>query len=256
MLKNKEVNEVVDIKDPTLESKIKEQLKIKDEKVTKDDMLRLKKLDIRSHANHNPIESLKGIESAKNLKKLRIENQEIKDITLISELKSLKKLYLSSNEIEDITPIASLTKLSGLKITNNPIKNFFRYEDNKTNIPYFILIEALPITSDMTYLQRKKLEDYLYYNLNKKRAEDLLRSNPKFYTFARLTLTDTEIRTILADRLSNASKRYYKNFMKISPFEDESKAFAQEHGGRRIKKLLLEKELSLSGNRGIPVKRI
>jgi hypothetical protein len=97
---------------------------------TQTDMLALTEL------NTNGIKDLGGLEYAKNLKTLRIDNsisgfykrgdrsdKRIEDISSLSSLNELICLQLSYNHINDISPLKSLKNLKELDLRNNRIKD-------------------------------------------------------------------------------------------------------------------------------------
>ncbi|MFR6598815.1 MAG: cell wall-binding repeat-containing protein, partial [Finegoldia magna] len=69
------------------------------------------------------MKSLKGIEYATNLEKLKVNENEISDLTPLKDLKNLKYLELQRNRIVDVSPLANLKNLEFLKLYNNIIEN-------------------------------------------------------------------------------------------------------------------------------------
>lgn len=75
------------------------------------------------------IKSIEGIQYAKNLKKLKLNENEISDISYLKDLDKLEYLEISRNRIVDIKPLEGLTNLTFLKLYNNwiedvtPLKN-------------------------------------------------------------------------------------------------------------------------------------
>ena len=69
------------------------------------------------------MKSLKGIEYATNLEKLKVNENEISDISPLKDLKNLKYLELQRNRITDVSPLANLKNLEFLKLYNNIIEN-------------------------------------------------------------------------------------------------------------------------------------
>ncbi|MDU1833151.1 MAG: albumin-binding GA domain-containing protein, partial [Finegoldia magna] len=69
------------------------------------------------------MKSLKGIEYATNLEKLKVNENEISDLTPLKDLKNLKYLELQRNRIVDLSPLSNLKKLEFLKLYNNIIEN-------------------------------------------------------------------------------------------------------------------------------------
>ena len=69
------------------------------------------------------MKSLKGIEYATNLEKLKVNENEISDLSPLKDLKNLKYLELQRNRIVDVSPLANLKNLEFLKLYNNIIEN-------------------------------------------------------------------------------------------------------------------------------------
>lgn len=69
------------------------------------------------------IKSIEGIQYAKNLKKLKLNENEISDISYLKDLDKLEYLEISRNRIVDIKPLEGLTNLTFLKLYNNWIED-------------------------------------------------------------------------------------------------------------------------------------
>ena len=69
------------------------------------------------------MKSIKGLEYAKNLKKLKLNENEISDITPLKDLTKLEYLEIQRNRIVDIKPLEKLTNLKFLKLYNNLIED-------------------------------------------------------------------------------------------------------------------------------------
>lgn len=106
----------VDISDINLIFAINESLNKNEltSKITKEEMASLESIDL----SDKNIESLEGIEFAKNLKKIDLSNNYIEDIKQLSSLTALEELNLSNNKIENIEPIKSLVNLKRLDLSN------------------------------------------------------------------------------------------------------------------------------------------
>jgi Leucine-rich repeat (LRR) protein len=122
-------NEPVSFVDPELKEVVAAKLNVSNP--TPNDMLALSELSA------NGIIDLGGLEYAKNLIKLRIDNtilivyrhnnryteKRIEDISALSTLSGLTSLELIRNHITDISPIKSLTKLKELNLRENRIND-------------------------------------------------------------------------------------------------------------------------------------
>ncbi|MGE5295105.1 MAG: leucine-rich repeat domain-containing protein, partial [Solirubrobacterales bacterium] len=110
--------EPVSFRDATLQSVVEEALWVEDP--TPSDMLGFTYLQ----ADSMGIQSLVGLEYAKNLLTLRLsDNQLIADVTPLSGLADLRTLVLNQNRIPDITPLAGLVNLNELDLHHNQIKD-------------------------------------------------------------------------------------------------------------------------------------
>lgn len=69
------------------------------------------------------IKSIKGLEYAKNLKKLKLNENEISDISPLKNLTKLEYLEIQRNRIVDVNPLKNLTNLKFLKLYNNLIED-------------------------------------------------------------------------------------------------------------------------------------
>lgn len=69
------------------------------------------------------MKSIKGLEYAKNLKKLKLNENEISDISPLKNLTKLEYLEIQRNRIVDVNPLKSLTNLKFLKLYNNLIED-------------------------------------------------------------------------------------------------------------------------------------
>jgi len=68
-------------------------------------------------------EDMAQLKYMKNLERLRINADEISDLTPLSELTSLKSLSLFAPPIGDLTPLSKLTRLESLTVYGNQISN-------------------------------------------------------------------------------------------------------------------------------------
>lgn len=121
-----------------------------DEKVTKEDMLKLKQLSVYqsdgidiTKVDKNSkresiipmykldtkwmvtrkMKSIEGIQYAKNLEAIELSECEISDITPLKDLKKLKYIEIDRNRITDVSPLGNLTELEHLKLYNNLIRD-------------------------------------------------------------------------------------------------------------------------------------
>lgn len=69
------------------------------------------------------MKSIKGLEYAKNLRKLKVNENEIADISPLKNLTKLEYLEIQRNRIVDVNPLKNLTNLKFLKLYNNLIED-------------------------------------------------------------------------------------------------------------------------------------
>ena len=69
------------------------------------------------------IKSIKGLEYAVNLEQIKLNENEIADISPLRNLKKLKYIELQRNRIVDVSPLSGLTELRYLKLYNNLIED-------------------------------------------------------------------------------------------------------------------------------------
>lgn len=79
------------------------------------------------------MKSIKGLEYAKNLKKLKLNENEISDISPLKNLTKLEYLEIQRNRIVDVNPLKNLTNLKFLKLYNNLIE-YIAPLSNLTNL--------------------------------------------------------------------------------------------------------------------------
>ena len=127
---NKPDEELVNINDEYLRKAVNKALG-RDEnsldKITAKDMENITKIDSGFLALHTDekgeprrgIQSLEGLEYAKNLKTLKVSMNSITDLTPIKDLTNLEFLEVFRNEISDLTPLKNLKNLEHLDIYNN-----------------------------------------------------------------------------------------------------------------------------------------
>ena len=105
--------QVVEIPDPNLELVIREKLGLSSElPITQQGMLGLTGFATEAAG----IENISGLEYAKNLKVLILNNNPIQDLTPLSSLTQLERLQMPGVPIDDLTPIGNLTQLKELSL--------------------------------------------------------------------------------------------------------------------------------------------
>lgn len=141
------------------------------------------------------IESLEGLQYAKNLTELIISGQSVQNIDPLSGLTELVFLNLSSNRINDIQPLKDLGKLRVLLMDYNAIRDLAALEDLnqvvELNLENNEIIDISPL-SEMSDLQRLNLSRNKIRNIRVFRQLDYLEA---------LNLADNEIDSVsdLAD---------------------------------------------------------
>lgn len=210
----------VDIPDPVLMDCIVTTLEYmgvppKDGGLTVKDMLKLKKLVLTTshteevgalviidehesiqeykYINDTPLESLEGLEYAKNLDCLVISEQNIDDIKALSGLSNLHILFLASNNISDLSPLVELRNLNLLILAGNPFEDVSLIE-NLSDLGVLGLNECEFIRDFSPIAKLAKLE---FLDVNNTSFEDLLilqeMSNLRDLHLAGLRISDYSI---------------------------------------------------------------
>ena len=140
---NASLDMVVNIPDSSLKSAIINQLEFQgvtvDGNITVADMHKLEELVIVSSSeagrewdtydvlykniSKSNIETLDGLQYAKNLKKLIISDLDVKDISVLSHIYELEYIDIRINSVEDLSPIANNVYLKHLNIDYNYIED-------------------------------------------------------------------------------------------------------------------------------------
>ncbi|MYE90100.1 hypothetical protein F4X33_14010 [Candidatus Poribacteria bacterium] len=108
------VGQMVEIPDPNLRQAVRQVLNLSDNTpITEQDMLGLTGFA----AEDAGIENITGLEYAKNLKVLILNNNPIQDLTPLSSLTQLELLLMAGVPIDDLTPIGNLTQLKELSLS-------------------------------------------------------------------------------------------------------------------------------------------
>lgn len=96
------------------------------------------------------MKSIKGLEYAKNLKKLKLNENEISDISSLKNLTKLEYLEIQRNRIVDVNPLKNLTNLKFLKLYNNLIEDIAPLS-NLTNLTGLDLHYNVTVSGDESH---------------------------------------------------------------------------------------------------------
>jgi len=94
-------------------------IKVLTEKFGKANFTNLRKLDL----DNNQIKDISALKEFTNLTHLNLDNNQIKDISDLKQFPNLTSLGLNNNQIEDISDLKELTNLQYLGLGNNQIKD-------------------------------------------------------------------------------------------------------------------------------------
>ncbi len=124
---------IVHIPDPNLRAAIAEALgKGPNAPITVEEMGRLGSLEARK----KDIRDLTGLQFATNLRRfLRLDDNEISDLSPLAGLINLRELWLEKNPLSDISPVRSLTNLTHLDIDHNKVSDISPVR-NLTNLTH------------------------------------------------------------------------------------------------------------------------
>jgi len=112
---------------------------------TEADMLQLTTLA----ANLRGIQSIVGLEYAKNLVDLYLNGNKLTDISPLADLINLKQLWLGNNDITDISPLTGLTNLEYLSMEHSQISDISQYAEMtmllRLNLAYNQISDVSPL---------------------------------------------------------------------------------------------------------------
>jgi Leucine-rich repeat (LRR) protein len=165
------------IPDPNLKAAIEAKLGISNPDAN--DMLLLTHLD----ANSLGISDLTGLETATNIRYLRLNLNLISDVTVLSGLTNLWYLNLIDNHVTDISPLQSLTKLIYLYLDRNDNISDINAVKNMNSLAELGLIDVNLV--DIAPLADVNQLKYLWLGTNQIQDIDVLRG---FYSLIRLNL--------------------------------------------------------------------
>ena len=128
------------------------------------------------------MKSIKGLEYAKNLRKLKVNENEISDISPLKNLTKLEYLEIQRNRIVDLKPLEKLTNLTFLKLYNNLIEDITPLS-NLTNLTgldlhYNVTVEGdelhKNISKGITDISAlKNLKNLTFLDVSANRIEDV-----------------------------------------------------------------------------------
>lgn len=129
------------------------------------------------------MKSIKGLEYAKNLKKLKLNENEISDISPLKNLTKLEYLEIQRNRIVDVNPLKNLTNLKFLKLYNNLIEDIAPLS-NLTNLTGLDLHYNVTVGGDESHKiiskgitdisALKNLKKLEFLDISANRIEDIL----------------------------------------------------------------------------------
>ena len=102
------------ISDPVLESKVREALDKPKGAITTEDAARLDWLNASADPNSTEdtrVRDLSALRHFVNLVSIRLDNNLVSDISVLTELPNLEELWLLENPLDSLEPLGSLTKL-------------------------------------------------------------------------------------------------------------------------------------------------
>ena len=155
---------VVEIPDPNLERAIREELELSSElPITQLEMEQLTGFA----AEVAQVENITGLEYARNLKRLYLRNNPIKDLTPIANLTQLELLHLVGVPITDLSPIQDLKELRQLHLSHcgiieiTPLANLTRL--NFLHLGVNQIVDISPLSNltmlETLWLQRNQIVD-------------------------------------------------------------------------------------------------
>ena len=122
--------------DKALQKAVATRLGVAIDQITKESILNLRTLDLEG--KNFGIVNLTGLEYAKNLSTLWLNNNQISDVSPLQNLTSLLKIELYGNQISDVSPLQNLTSLLHLNLGGNQISDVSSLQ-NLTSLQYLRL---------------------------------------------------------------------------------------------------------------------
>lgn len=163
------VNESIAFPDSALEKAIREELKIEDREITREDALQCEKLNLSGAGKPDDerIKNLVGLSEFVNLTSLDLRNNRISNIDELRGLHHLQWLNLESNQVSDLTPLAELSELQHLDLFDNQVENIRpisrlaevkMLDIRKNRVSDISMIGGMSRISEL-YLGRNQIED-------------------------------------------------------------------------------------------------
>ena len=141
-------------------------------------------------SSRNDIETLEGLQYAKNLKTLVITDLGIKDISVLSHISNLEKVDMILNNIEDISPLAKNINLKEIDLDTNMVSDIGPLAA-LSNMEY-IVISGNDVTDISPLAELKKLKSIGIAGNNVTDLSPLA----TLYSLEHLTIADNPISSI------------------------------------------------------------
>ncbi|WP_123040320.1 stalk domain-containing protein [Cohnella candidum] len=158
------------VPDPRLEDEIRQVLQIRSRAVTKEDLLKLRRLAVPGER----IRSVEGLQYASELEDLDLSHNRISDVTPLMALNKLQKLDLNDNRISDVSALGKLPALLYLNISSNRVSSL----KSLAGLGSLAVLQANynRIASVAPVASMKKLDSFFAYG---NRIQDLKPLDPK-----------------------------------------------------------------------------
>ncbi|MCK5128493.1 MAG: TIR domain-containing protein [Clostridiales bacterium] len=114
--------------------------------------------NIYLYTSDKSINSLKGLEYARNLKYLAITNKELENIDALTELTRLELLLLSGNRITDTIPLLNLKNLVALNLGGNELLENINSLKNMQKLEYLVLEACENISNFSVFVELSAIE--------------------------------------------------------------------------------------------------
>lgn len=117
---------VIDLKDPVLEKRVREEIWIGDRDILYSDICSVTRLDLTGDEDpsvEDRISDISALAEFENLTELYLGENEIEDLSPLRGMKQLKSLVLSGNRISDLGPLEDLDRLEYLNLNDNLISD-------------------------------------------------------------------------------------------------------------------------------------
>lgn len=200
----------VNFKDKNLEKRIRQQLRIYNNRdITSDDMRNVQQIYVYQSGANDKIIRLDGIEYATNLKYLIADNIDVISLSPLRKLKFIEQLQISGSNISNLSYISDLTLLKMLNAKNCRITDI-------SGIKYLKDLRGLNLSGNKikNIKELGELIDINEVNLSNNMIEDISVLE-NLTSMTKCTLKNNKIKSIKALKTMASNLKWYSQYLKI-----------------------------------------